>query len=57
MIEVDKKELILMKTSTKVTIGLSVAAGQCSDSSRRIGKSNGKDPSYDYSDKSKKIRP
>lgn len=26
MIEVDKKELILMKTSTKVTIGLSVAA-------------------------------
>ncbi len=56
MIEVDKKELILMKTSTKVTIGLSVAAScQCSDSSRRIGKSNGKDPSYDYSDKSKKF--
>ena len=26
MMEIDKKELILMKTSTKVTIGLSVAA-------------------------------
>ncbi len=47
-----------MKTSTKVTIGLSVAAAASVATAVVVsGKSNGKDPSYDYSDKSKKIRP